>query len=144
MPEQEYITAREVKQLLKLEQWHNEAPRDFRGRMAVNPERTLRKHNAEDVLAGVAFIEAHAPKGAEVRFPAKLVDELKQALPGMGAAGETVEHMATLLDAMQSSVSGDREIAPDGRASQAFYESHKYSERKRITSARIVAKHHRR
>jgi hypothetical protein len=143
MPEQGYITVSEVSRFLKLEKWHNEAPRQLIGRSTVNPERTLRKHNAEDVLAAVECIEAHTSKDSEVRFPTALVEELKQALPVMAEAGETVERMAKILDAMQTSVGGDGEIAPEERASKAFHDHRKVSEKRRAATARERARRHR-
>jgi hypothetical protein len=147
MPQRPDITAREVKQFLRLEQMrHKTTPNAFR-KVPIDPERMLHKHNAEDVHAAVLFIEKHASEGLEVAFPAELVDELKAALPHVAPSGETVERMATILDVMQASVTSGEDRAalddPVNRASNAFHRHRQYSKEKRAEGARQRGKRRR-
>jgi hypothetical protein len=107
----------------------------------VTMEKTLRRHNVEDVLAAIEFVEQHAPKAAPVHFPAGLVNELKSALPTLAPSGtdETITRMGELLDKMQFAISDEQGAAPQARASHAFEEHRERSERKRAASARMAA-----
>jgi len=147
MPEQEYVTARELKQFLKLEQLRNKATRNATGRAKFDQDRALRQHNAEDVLAAVEFIEAHAADRTDVHFPAAIVAELKTALPELGPAGENAEPMAAVLDRMQVAVSDEAGVEamrdPAACASTAFQGHQRYSQKKRATAERQRGTRHR-
>jgi hypothetical protein len=145
-PEQEYIAAHEIKQFLKLEQFRNKVARNAMGKAKEDPERTLRRHDAEDVLAGVEFIERHADKGTEIRFAAKSVEELKAGLQALATEPEAVETMSALLDEMQASIGqegGPQESSAADSAGAAFLQHRKYSEGKRADAARQRGKRHR-
>jgi hypothetical protein len=144
MPERDNISARELKQLLKLERLRHTPPGRWFPRK-VDPEQKLQEHNASDVCAAVEFMERQAPKGEEVRFPTSMVDELTAALPNLAASGETVRQMGDILDRMQASVFHRNEIDPGAEpgeyASQVFHAHHEASELRRLNQAKDAARH---
>jgi hypothetical protein len=130
MPDDEYISAGELKQFLMLERERNSSPR--RGlvpRKASSPEKPIRRANANDVLFAIEFIETKASEGgAAVNFRAEHVRELKELLEVLELSGKTVERMTALLDEMQSSVAGgELPSSLHGRGSHKFEMRHKQS-----------------
>jgi molybdate transport repressor ModE-like protein len=106
----------------------------------TRPQPASRRHNVEDVLAAVEFLEKHASPGVEVQFSPVLVDELHQTLERLTPRGESVERMANILDLMQASVTRDGDLAallePENRAGNHFRQLHEASVRKSLQATK--------
>jgi molybdenum-dependent DNA-binding transcriptional regulator ModE len=111
----------------------------------ASPVRPNHRHNAENVLAAVQFIEQHASAGRDLSFPAALTDALKNALLELGHSGETVDRVAFILDVMQVSVTDPKDLGailePAGQASQTFRDLHEASEQRHVSETKDAGRH---